>query len=63
MADIDNNPAQGVDPVAIHCRTCGTTMLALLVQGITLPEHICPLCGAQGDFYVVDNTRVIRGVG
>lgn len=52
----------GVDTMAIHCRACGTTMLALILQDVLLRDQTCPLCGDVGEFFVVDNTRMIRGV-
>jgi predicted RNA-binding Zn-ribbon protein involved in translation (DUF1610 family) len=63
VADTNTNVVPGVDTVAIHCRACGTTMLAQIVQSVKLCAHPCPLCGIVGEFFVVDNRRVIRGVG
>jgi hypothetical protein len=63
VADTNTYDVPGVDTMAIHCRACGTTMIALIVQAVKLCAHPCPLCGVVGEFYVVDNTRVIRGEG
>lgn len=62
VADTNTNVVPGVDTVAIHCRACGTTMLALVIQCIPLAEQSCPLCGVIGDYFVVDCKRIIRCV-
>ena len=63
---MSNDSAQwagGVEPVAIHCRACDNDMLSPVILSLPLSVQMCHNCGVIGEFYVVDNRRVIPCVG